>query len=520
MKTKKDVRRFDYDGQITSVEKTPQGFLKVPGFATRTGVFPYRDPNGNVRRELRHPDDVFDPTSLATLKNAVVTLDHPPVMVTPDNFKDYSQGYTTDRVDINDNLVECDLIIAGEAAIDAVENQGLRELSSGYECDMDEEPGNFEGTPYDCRQRNIRYNHIAIVKQGRAGPEARLRMDSSDAVMDLDSSSKPNETENKDIVIGGETINLPSQTADIITSMMDRYDQMRGQLLKLEEAMGKQRTDMDINISGISPQVDVQQGAPDGRSAGSKEIGSKAPQSMTGGSVKNDDEGQKPYDGKGTIPSDKPKNDTELGAGGAASMTSDKDKKQDDDGTLGSAIGFPKMDDDMKQKWDAMKSMMDSMQAKMDEWSAGSKPKTDVQAESNTPGNDASATKGAKMDSKDWHESVKTRVKLEKTAEKLLPKSVTERFDTMSNDEIRAACIQARHPKADLKGKSTVYIQTRFDSIVESFDEGESTRTEMGSYLMSGARMDGAELNPNAARAKMIAASKAEWQSPLSAVKK
>jgi len=77
MSIKKQVRRFDL-GEIKSATRTPQGFLKCPGFATRTGVFPYLNADGSIRNELRHPDDVNDPESLATLKNATVTIEHPP----------------------------------------------------------------------------------------------------------------------------------------------------------------------------------------------------------------------------------------------------------------------------------------------------------------------------------------------------------------------------------------------------------------------------------------------------------
>ena len=43
----KTVKRFDLS-EIGSFEVTPQGFLKIPGFATRTGVFTYKDGDGNL----------------------------------------------------------------------------------------------------------------------------------------------------------------------------------------------------------------------------------------------------------------------------------------------------------------------------------------------------------------------------------------------------------------------------------------------------------------------------------------
>jgi hypothetical protein len=57
----------------------------------------------------------------------------------------------------------------------------MTEVSCGYHCDVDETPGEFEGQRYDRVQRNIRYNHVAVVERGRAG-DAKLRLDSNDDV--------------------------------------------------------------------------------------------------------------------------------------------------------------------------------------------------------------------------------------------------------------------------------------------------------------------------------------------------
>ena len=55
--------------------------------------------------------------------------------------------------------------------------RGLRELSLGYDCDLEENPGTWNGMPYDCIQRNIRINHLAIVDEARAGHQTRLNLD-------------------------------------------------------------------------------------------------------------------------------------------------------------------------------------------------------------------------------------------------------------------------------------------------------------------------------------------------------
>lgn len=49
-----------------------------------------------------------------------------------------------------------------------------KELSCGYRCKYDWTPGEFDGVRYDCVQREIRGNHLALVENGRMGPEVAV----------------------------------------------------------------------------------------------------------------------------------------------------------------------------------------------------------------------------------------------------------------------------------------------------------------------------------------------------------
>jgi hypothetical protein len=49
-----------------------------------------------------------------------------------------------------------------------------RELSCGYRCRYDMTPGTWNGQRYDGVQRDIRGNHLALVKEGRMGPEVAV----------------------------------------------------------------------------------------------------------------------------------------------------------------------------------------------------------------------------------------------------------------------------------------------------------------------------------------------------------
>jgi Uncharacterized protein conserved in bacteria (DUF2213) len=55
--------------------------------------------------------------------------------------------------------------------IEFIESGDQRELSCGYHYVPDMTPGNFGGKRYDGIMRNIEGNHVALVEEGRAGPD-------------------------------------------------------------------------------------------------------------------------------------------------------------------------------------------------------------------------------------------------------------------------------------------------------------------------------------------------------------
>jgi hypothetical protein len=169
------VKRIDrIDVKRSDVKRTPQGGIVVPAYVTRIGVFDY----GDGVLELRHPEDVFDAESLATLQGAPVVLGHPDV-ITSENWRQYTVGHLADDVRADGIYVAANARIQDAAIADAALDKVLREFSCGYECDHEAVSGEYEGQPYNRRQRNIRYNHVGIGGNdwGRAGPEVRVRVD-------------------------------------------------------------------------------------------------------------------------------------------------------------------------------------------------------------------------------------------------------------------------------------------------------------------------------------------------------
>lgn len=170
--------RVDTIAVIGGVKRTPQGGLDIPANLTRTGVLTYRRADGSIQRELRLPEEVFQQASLETLAGAPLTVGHPG-LVTPETWQRTSVGHVADDVKQDDRFVAARVRVQASAAVKAVEAKELKELSCGYVCDIEPTAGEYQGEHYDAIQRNIRYNHVALLPKGggRAGEEVSLRMD-------------------------------------------------------------------------------------------------------------------------------------------------------------------------------------------------------------------------------------------------------------------------------------------------------------------------------------------------------
>ena len=264
------VNRFDFVGSVGKFERTQVGGLRIPARLTRTGVLQYRRPDGTIRRELRHPDEVFNADSLETLNGATVTdLEHHRGLLNVHNWKDATLGHA-EEIRQDGNYVEADLIVNDASAIADIENGRLHDISCGYSCRLDAEPGVYNGEPYDVIQRRIRYNHVAVLPKGkgRAGTDVALRLDSSDAELigEQDESNTMAEVTKRVIRIDGKDLEYGSEphikhledahladlakhekaTADLQT----RVDAAEGKATAAETRAKKAETELDAEKNG------------------------------------------------------------------------------------------------------------------------------------------------------------------------------------------------------------------------------------------------------------------------------
>ncbi|EMF5696173.1 DUF2213 domain-containing protein [Enterobacter roggenkampii] len=163
------VRSFDKDGRL-HIELTP---------ISKANVCPYYGREiPNSKALGLQPDKVYyllrDPEEL---KKAAPTFNNIPLLdehipVTADDPQKMSVvGSTGTDSDFAHPYLNNSLVVWDSNSIAGIESDEKKQLSSAYRYRADMTPGVYEGQPYDGVMRDIVGNHVAIVIEGRAGPD-------------------------------------------------------------------------------------------------------------------------------------------------------------------------------------------------------------------------------------------------------------------------------------------------------------------------------------------------------------
>ena len=172
------AERLRADGFADKV--TTDGRLIVVGYAARTGSQLYGD-GKSTWYEFRSEDEVLK--SLKSFDFATFTDDHPPVLVTADNWRQYARGMLgTGAVlepadDQGLRFVKVQICVGDISTIRKMRD-GKVQLSTGYTTVAVRDPGvDAQGVRYTYRQTGIEVNHESLVDEARAGPKARVLID-------------------------------------------------------------------------------------------------------------------------------------------------------------------------------------------------------------------------------------------------------------------------------------------------------------------------------------------------------
>jgi hypothetical protein len=275
------TKDFHYEISTDSQrEYTSEGYLKVPARLARCGIYKYKAgeigihevPPDTILRVYRPKSEVFNKDSLKSFQGAVVTDDHPPVLVDSKNFKNYDLGVVMTKGRQNGDYVEADLLIRDADTISKIE-QGKQEISSGYKARYDYQyvngrivAGDYKvvGTSvqcascdygeYDVIQKDVQINHVALVDTGRAGQEVRVfdnGLEQTKVIamqITLDSGAKVAVTaENSEIIFAQfeQTKNQLAEQTQKCLQQQATIDSMKKSMDEKDEELDKKKAELE-----------------------------------------------------------------------------------------------------------------------------------------------------------------------------------------------------------------------------------------------------------------------------------
>lgn len=239
-----------YDTYNFKATKTVEGFIIDKPIIGRVGLLRYLNADGTERIEYRPPEEAFNADSLASIRGKPITLGH----------KDMVNSKNVDMVSIIGTVlsegVQDGENIRADVSIYSLPTTA-RELSCGYSLDLDETPGiTPNGEHYDAIQRNIRYNHLAVVQKGRAG-NARLNMDGDQIIesedkkhmakVRLDNGLEYECAEEVKIELETLKANKAKDKANL-DALQGKYDAVEAKANKLEKDLAAEKANKSTNF--------------------------------------------------------------------------------------------------------------------------------------------------------------------------------------------------------------------------------------------------------------------------------
>lgn len=164
------------------------GFLTITGNPiSKVGVFEYSGAQiglsgadaDRVFNVYRPAEELEDPECIASFRLLPFINDHTMLGPEDEGFTPSERkgvhGVIGEQVYFDPPYLRGNLRIFSESLKQLVDS-GKKELSPGYRCkyELEFQSGIFDGQQYDVIQRKIRGNHLALVDEGRTGPDVAV----------------------------------------------------------------------------------------------------------------------------------------------------------------------------------------------------------------------------------------------------------------------------------------------------------------------------------------------------------
>lgn len=166
------VRSFDADGRLHVARSNISKANVCPYLGREIPNWEALGLDGDsVYQLLRDPEELA--RGAATFNNLQVLSEHIPVTSWDDesHMAELTVGSLGTDAAFDGEYLTNSLVVWARRSIDGIVSDEQRELSSAYRYRVDMTPGEYNGVAYDGIMRDIIGNHVALVFEGRAGPD-------------------------------------------------------------------------------------------------------------------------------------------------------------------------------------------------------------------------------------------------------------------------------------------------------------------------------------------------------------
>ncbi|HEM6890141.1 TPA: DUF2213 domain-containing protein [Providencia rettgeri] len=187
---------------------------------SKVGVFDYLGSEigapvpDKIYRVLRPPEELASEETINSFKLTPFIIEHEMLgkHATPAEKKGI-QGVIGENVYFDPPYLRANIKIFSDVALSNIDS-GKIDLSPGYRSKYEFTSGIYEGQHYDVIQRHLRGNHLALVDEGRTGPDVAVQ-DHLVITIDTKELIRMNEEENKE----KQTADEGAFTAEQVTAL-------------------------------------------------------------------------------------------------------------------------------------------------------------------------------------------------------------------------------------------------------------------------------------------------------------
>lgn len=187
---------------------------------SKVGVFDYLGAEigapipDKIYRVLRPPEELASEATINSFKLTPFIIEHEMLgkHATPAEKKGI-QGVIGENVYFDPPYLRANIKIFSDVALSNIDS-GKIDLSPGYRSKYEFTSGIYEGQHYDVIQRHLRGNHLALVDEGRTGPDVAVQ-DHLVITIDTKELIRMNEEENKE----KQTADEGAFTAEQVTAL-------------------------------------------------------------------------------------------------------------------------------------------------------------------------------------------------------------------------------------------------------------------------------------------------------------